>query len=69
MKGAIFTVRCPFCGGEAMANYKSRGLLGKCISVKCHRVFRITEENFASKQEYGSYLESIYRRSDNDSSN
>jgi len=55
-------IKCPFCGGEALANYKHNRFMGKCASVKCHKVFKVTEQDFASTQEYGAYLAKVLKK-------
>jgi len=52
-------IKCPYCGGDALANYKHNRFMGKCASTKCHKVFRVTQEQFASPQEYGAYLAKV----------
>lgn len=60
MKGdSAVWIKCPYCNGEALANYKSNRFMGKCASAKCHRVFSVTQEQFASPQEYGAYLAKV----------
>lgn len=52
-------IKCPYCNGDALANYKHNKFMGKCASIKCHRVFSVTMVDFASSQEYGAYLAKV----------
>lgn len=56
MRKEAVIIKCPFCRGDALANYKNSKFLGKCANLECHKVFKISAENFASKQEWGAYL-------------